>query len=69
MRINNMFDIEQIVYLKTDEDQSARIVTMIQVTKQELVYQLSLGTNTSYHYEFEITEEPNLIKKLTQYET
>lgn len=62
--IDNKYEIGDIVYLKTDADQLARIVTSIQVFKVgELIYKLACGINESPHYDFEISKEPDLVIK------
>ncbi len=61
MEIDNKFDIEQIVYLKTDIEQLPRIVRSMQVHKHRIAYQLYAGTNESWHEDFEITAEPSIV--------
>ena len=61
MKINNKFDIEQIVYLITDADQSQRIVTAIQISKGCLVYRIACGTAESWHCEFELATDKNFL--------
>lgn len=55
MIINNKFDIKDTVYLITDEDQLPRIVTAINVFPESITYELSCGTTSSGHYEFEMS--------------
>ena len=62
MEVNNKFNIEQLVYLKTDVEQAARMVKSFQVFKNKIVYQLVFSTNDSWHEEFEITAEPAQLK-------
>jgi len=54
MTINNKFEIEQIVFLITDDDQQKRIITGIQVCKSHLLYRLACGTTDSWHFEYEL---------------
>ena len=61
MVINNKFNLEDYVYLKTDPEQLERMVTKIDITKGDIMYQLCSGLNYSTHYEFEITEEKRII--------
>jgi hypothetical protein len=58
--IESKYEIGQIIYLKTDIDQKQRIVTGIIVRSQSILYELSCGTETSGHYDFEITTEQNI---------
>lgn len=64
MNINNKFEIGQIVYLKTDDEQFSRIVTGFTVREQSLLYGLSQGTNETFHYDFEITTEKDILATL-----
>jgi len=59
MNIDNKFEIEEVVFLITDNEQSLRIVTAIQVSKRQLLYRLVCGTSESWHYEFEISSNKN----------
>jgi hypothetical protein len=61
MLIENQFDIGQEVYLKTDKDQLVRLVTSIQIRTGSLLYELSCGSSSSWHYEFEITVQANVL--------
>jgi hypothetical protein len=55
-----VFKISDEVYLKTGYDKERRIVTRISVYSGGRQYELSCGTETSWHYSFEITKEmPN----------
>lgn len=61
MKIENKFNIEQKVYLITDPDQLVRIVTALKILPRGVVYELSCGSTSSEHYDFEITEEKNVM--------
>jgi hypothetical protein len=63
MVINNIFDLGQTVYLTTDNEQRRRVVSEIKVRPTGLVYELSCGTGTSYHYDFEISETIDVLVK------
>ena len=66
MLISNKFEIGELVYLSTDEDQKRRLIAGLKVCPDGLiVYFVSCGTAFSEHYEFEITEEVNTIIKTT----
>lgn len=53
-----------IVYLKTDPDQLERIVSGKIARPGAILYELSCGTMLSNHYDFEITEEVDVLKKV-----
>lgn len=65
MTIDNKYDLGQIAYLLTDKEQSERIVTSIQImSKSSIMYQLSCGTATSWHYDYEMISSKDLVKAL-----
>lgn len=57
--LDNKFEIGDTVYLKTDADQSPRIVFCFNVYQKEILYDLACGEKTSKHYDFEISKEKN----------
>lgn len=57
MNINNKFELEEIVFLITDTEQKERIVTGLKISKNNIVYYLSCGTEETIHYEFEIASD------------
>ena len=59
--LDNKFSIGDRVYLETDVDQQVRIVTGLYFRKDTLTYGLSCGTTESWHYDFEICVEKNVI--------
>ena len=61
MIIENKYKIGQTVYLITDKEQETRFVTGIIIVPNGLIYIISFGANISEHYDFEISEEKNLI--------
>jgi hypothetical protein len=65
MIIENKFELQQTVYLKTDPDQKARVVTRIIVNPSGLSYELYCGTGGSWHYDFEISTEKDVLKATT----
>jgi hypothetical protein len=65
MTIKTLYDIEDVLYIKHDAQYIERMVTSIKVMPNNLVvYELSVGNNTSWHFEFEVTHEVDLVKKL-----
>jgi hypothetical protein len=66
MIINPKYEIGQIVYLKTDLDQLPRIVFGYIIYRSvEIIYKIAHGTNNSEHYEFELSDEKDVLLKLT----
>lgn len=63
MVIDNKYSIGQEVYLTTDEEQKRRVVTAITVRPGGMIYELSCGTTTSSHYDFELSDEENVLTK------
>jgi hypothetical protein len=65
INIDNKFNIGQVVYLKTDPEQHARIVTSMSITKDSIMYFLSFGITDSRHYDFEISDEINVLQTIS----
>lgn len=65
MVIENKFNFGDIVYLKTDPDQRPRIVTTFSVGVSSILYELSCGTITSWHRDFEMTAEKDVLLTTT----
>lgn len=64
MVIQNKYELGQIVYLVTDEDQSPRMVTQIKIGADGgLIYQLSMGCDHTEHFELEISDTVNVETK------
>lgn len=64
MLIDNVFDLGQMVYLKTDKEQYPRIVTAFIVSSNGIIYQLCAGQEASNHYAMEISVEQNVLLKV-----
>lgn len=65
MKIETDFDIGEIVYLITDEDQSARMITRITISPNNgILYELCQGMNSSSHYAMEISRDIDIKKQL-----
>ena len=61
MLIDTKFKIGDIVYLQTDSDQQKRLITGINIRANSIVYLVSCGTVESYHYDFEISSEVDVL--------
>lgn len=59
-----VFDIGDIVFLKTDTEQAPRIITGILMRPNGFLYYLSNSTSESTHYEIEISKDLNETIKL-----
>lgn len=62
---DSMFNIKQTVYLKTDIEQHDRIVIGILIRDSHICYELACGTINTWHYDFEITVEKDVLKTTT----
>lgn len=60
-----MFEIGDIVFLKTDPDQMERIVVGIEIYDNSISYSLCSGTSQSLHFGFEISDERDVVKAIT----
>lgn len=64
MLIDNQFELGQIVFLKTDKDQQERIITALEIRPKDCIsYEVYASTVVSWHYDFEMTKEPNITYK------
>lgn len=61
MIIENKFEIGEIVYLKTDKEQSERLITQITISPAGLRYCASMGSADTWHYEIELSSEKNIL--------
>ncbi len=59
------YDHGDLVYLKTDIEQRARMVTQIKLAPTSHVYELTFGTTVSEHYEIEISDQDDTVLKTT----
>jgi len=64
MNINNLYNIGDILFLKTDPEQLERICHKITITKGDILYSLACGSASSDHYDFEISSKKDLMKEL-----
>lgn len=61
MHIDNKYSHGEIVYLITDPDQFERMITRLIISmNQSILYELTCGTQTSVHYQQEITGQKNM---------
>ena len=59
------FKIGEIAFLRTDIDQRERLVTGILIRPAGVLYDLSFGSESSYHYDFEISKKRDTLKSLS----
>lgn len=63
--IENTFNLNEIVYLKTDVEQLERLITHISIdVNHNIEYRLTMGTEATWHLECEIAKEKNLVKQI-----
>lgn len=62
MIVKTEYDLGDLVYLKSDNEQNEYIITGITIRDTGLCYELSLGQYSSWHYRFEISIEKNTVK-------
>lgn len=67
VKLNLKFSIGQSVWIKTDFEQIERMVVAIRLIGIEMIplYLIAFGENASEHYEFELTEERDIVKATT----
>ena len=59
-----VYNIGDIVFLRTDQEQLERVITAITTRSTGCVYELTCCTTTTWHYDFEFSKEQNILKKL-----
>lgn len=58
MKINPLFELGEMVYLKTDPDQAVRMITAIHINMNGFQYELTCAdTEPAVHYAGEISRE------------
>lgn len=65
MVIDNKFNFGDVVYLMTDQDQRARIVSAFLIRPGFIEYRLDCGTDFSWHPEFVISADKNVLLTTT----
>jgi hypothetical protein len=65
MVIDNKFSIGDEVYLRTDREQEARLLTGLIVDASGILYVLACGLSESSHQYIEITSERDILKITT----
>lgn len=64
MTIVCKWDFGKKLYLVTDPDQRPRFFTGVMRRPSGTMYELVSGSAGSWHYDFEIAEEPDTVTKL-----
>lgn len=64
MIISIPYEFGQMFYVKTDIEQNERQLVNVIVAPTGLLFELAFGERMSKHYEFELTLEPNQVKKV-----
>lgn len=58
MIIDNKYEIGEVVFLSTDEEQKRRLITGLRICPSgQIIYCLSCGVTVSDHYDFELLTE------------
>lgn len=56
------YGLGDIVYLKTDPDQTERMIIQIALNGKGVSYELVCGTTSSWHYDIEISDNKDYSK-------
>lgn len=65
MKTKILYNIGDLVYLRTDPDQSPRMVTGILINEATTKYGLNRGVEESWHYPIEIAKDRNILMQIT----
>lgn len=60
MKINNDFNIEDIIFLKHDVEQLPRMIIEIRIRKEDILYEVQSGVVISSHHSFEMSKEKTI---------
>lgn len=60
------FDVEEVVYVKTDEKQLPRLVQAHLVAKEYVRYQVALNETTTYFNGFELSRNKSFLSNSSQ---
>ncbi len=63
MLIESKYELGEEVFLKTDDEQKRRIVKQICLSSKGMEYNLVNGTVSTWHSDFEISSESNVLVK------
>lgn len=67
LELNIEFELDSIIYLKTDSEQLERIVTAVTIrTGGYVIYELSNGETCSWHVSSEISITKDILKKILE---
>lgn len=61
--LESKYDIGDFVYIITDEEQKRRQITGINFRSTGVVYEVFFGIQRSEHYDFEISDQPDVVLK------
>lgn len=62
MNVNNKYQISENVFIKTDTDQTQRIIVAILVDINGFRYEVKYSNIESWHYEFELSTDKDYSK-------
>lgn len=65
MIIDNIFNLSDIVYLKTDSEQHPHIITAIFITINEVKYLVKKGSSDFYCFDFELSLTKDILISTT----
>lgn len=64
MIFESEYELGQLVYLITDDEQKERMITGVKFNLNGIIYTLQKGTEESFHFEKEISAEKDILKQL-----
>lgn len=66
MIVDNIFEIGETVYIKTDNEQKPRVITGLIIRPAgHIVYYCGCGVDESCHYAIELSKDENILTKIS----
>lgn len=65
MKTKILYNVGDLVYLRTDPDQSPRLVIAVLIYEGHTKYGVVRGVEESWHYPIEIAKDRNILMQIT----
>jgi len=65
MKVETEYNIEEVVFLKTDKEQLPRIVVGVIIRKGTVLLELVHSVDYTTHYDYEVSKNQNILFKIS----